>query len=66
LARRQNGDLEGALRDYTEAIRPDPNYALAFNNRSAARAFNGDVEGATQIITKRSGSDTELKCKPRA
>src|SRR6516162_6240682 len=37
---------EGALQDYSEAIRLNPDYADAFYNRGAARRANGDLEGA--------------------
>jgi tetratricopeptide (TPR) repeat protein len=41
------GDLDGALQDYTEAIRLKSDYADAFNNRGNARAAKGDLQGAT-------------------
>ncbi len=40
--------MEGALEDYTEAIRLNPDYADAFNNRSIARRAKGDVQRARQ------------------
>jgi tetratricopeptide (TPR) repeat protein len=46
VLRKINGDLEGALQDYNEAIRLDPNHAKAFYNRSLARREKGDVRGA--------------------
>jgi len=48
VARKQKGDLEGALQDYNEAIRLTPDYARAFNNRGVARKQKGDLEGALQ------------------
>ncbi len=33
---KERGDLENAIKDYTEAIRLDPKYAAAYNNRATA------------------------------
>ena len=38
--------MEGALKDYNEAVRLKPDYAEAFNNRGIARRAKGDAEGA--------------------
>jgi tetratricopeptide (TPR) repeat protein len=43
---RPDADLDGAIADYTEAIRLDPGNALAFNNRGSARNQKGDLDGA--------------------
>jgi Flp pilus assembly protein TadD len=40
--------VEGAVQDYTEAIRLKPDYATAYSDRSIARRAKGDVEGALQ------------------
>jgi tetratricopeptide (TPR) repeat protein len=45
-ARRNKGDMEGALADYTEAIRLKPDSAAPYNNRGVTRSDRGDVEGA--------------------
>jgi tetratricopeptide (TPR) repeat protein len=46
LARGKN-DLGGMITDYSEAIRLDPKYARAFNNRGIARLIQkGDLERA--------------------
>jgi hypothetical protein len=39
-------DPEGAIADYSKAIRLNPKYAVAFNNRGIARRQIGDLEGA--------------------
>ncbi|MGA3081478.1 MAG: tetratricopeptide repeat protein [Terracidiphilus sp.] len=39
-------DLDEKLRFYNEAIRLNPDYAVAFNNRGVARYRKGDLEGA--------------------
>ena len=39
-------DIDEKLRFYNEAIRLQPDYAVAFNNRGNARAAKGDIEGA--------------------
>jgi tetratricopeptide (TPR) repeat protein len=45
-ARHAKGDLEGALLDYTEAIRIDPDYSAAFYNRGNVHLAKGDLERA--------------------
>ena len=39
-------DLDGAIADFNQAIRLDPNYALAYRNRGNAKRKKGDVDGA--------------------
>ena len=46
------GPVNGALQDYTEAIRLEPDNADAFLNRGIARADKGDVDGALQDYTE--------------
>jgi TolB-like protein/DNA-binding winged helix-turn-helix (wHTH) protein len=48
-------DLETAIAGYSEAIRLDPNYALAFAGRSIAWTHHAEPKGTTV------GEDTELK-----
>jgi tetratricopeptide (TPR) repeat protein len=48
VARREMGDIEGAIEDYNEAIRLKPDHASAFNNRGIVRCDKGDPEGAIQ------------------
>jgi tetratricopeptide (TPR) repeat protein len=45
-SKQQNGDLEGAIADYTQAIRIKPDYVDAYNNRGNARSNQGDMAGA--------------------
>ena len=47
-ARQLKGDLDGAIQDFTEAIRLEPDYARAFHDRGATRARKGDAAGAQQ------------------
>src|ERR1039457_2966790 len=42
------GDLHGAIRDFSEAIRLRPDYARAFHDRGATRGRKGDAAGAQQ------------------
>lgn len=42
----QQGDLEGALASYDNAVRVNPNEPMAFNNRGSVRRDRGDLEGA--------------------
>jgi tetratricopeptide (TPR) repeat protein len=46
--RSAKGDLEGALKDYDEAVRLAPGDALALNNRASARQAKGDAKGALE------------------
>jgi TonB family protein len=51
LLKMANGDLDGAIADYSEAIRLDPLLADARYNRGLARYGKGDLEGAMADIT---------------
>ena len=42
------GDLDEKIRFYNEALRLNPDYAIAFNNRGLARKAEGDLEGAAR------------------
>lgn len=46
MAKRQLGDLEGAIADYGEALKLDSNLAAAYNNRANARAMLKDYAAA--------------------
>ncbi len=43
---RPDDDQEGKIADYSEAVRLNREYAVAFNNRAIARRQIGDLEGA--------------------
>jgi tetratricopeptide (TPR) repeat protein len=46
------GDLQGAIADYTETIRLDPDYPQAFYRRGLNRSALGDTSGATQDLNQ--------------
>jgi len=46
ISRNADGDVSGALQDYTAAIRIKPEYAAAFYHRGTARQQIGDLKGA--------------------
>ncbi len=52
--KRGHGDYEGAIADYTQAIRLKPDYVEAYNRRGLVRSYLEDYEGAiadyTQVI----------------
>ncbi len=43
---RTGDDAEGMIADYSEALRLNPRYVEAFNNRGLARLSKGDLDGA--------------------
>jgi tetratricopeptide (TPR) repeat protein len=45
-ARRKQGDLEGAIADFTKIIRINPNDAKTYHRRGNARRDQGNLEGA--------------------
>jgi tetratricopeptide (TPR) repeat protein len=47
-----NQDFRGALTDFSEAIKLDPNYANAYNNRGNIRDELGDKQGAIADYTQ--------------
>lgn len=46
LAKARQGELNGAIADFTEALRVDPKLAAAYYHRGLARHKKGDLQGA--------------------
>lgn len=46
--KKNNGDLYGAIDDYSKAISIDNKYALAYNNRAIVKAQLNDLDGALE------------------
>ena len=42
----KKGDYQGAIADFNQAIKINPNYAQAYNNRGGIRYELGDKQGA--------------------
>jgi tetratricopeptide (TPR) repeat protein len=51
----ENGDLDGAITDYSEAIRLNPDFADGYLNRGAARSEKNDLIGAIEDFDKALG-----------
>ena len=51
-AKFRQGDIEGAIEDYSEDIRIHPYHALSFHNRGGLRRQLGDRQGAMKTIAK--------------
>ena len=51
VERKRKGDIDGAIADYTEAIKLNPRDPFAFNNRANARRDKGDLPGAIEDYT---------------
>jgi tetratricopeptide (TPR) repeat protein len=50
LAKQNKGDWDGAMADYNEAIRLDPRYYAAYDNRGNVKRQKGDLNGAMADI----------------
>lgn len=48
----EKADLYGAIEDFNEAIRLEPDYELAYENRAIAKRKLGDNRGRLQITTR--------------
>ncbi|MDR2152295.1 MAG: tetratricopeptide repeat protein, partial [Helicobacteraceae bacterium] len=46
------GNFQEAIKHYTQAIRIDPNYANAYNNRAAAYTVLSDLKSAAKDAKK--------------
>jgi tetratricopeptide (TPR) repeat protein len=66
VTRKALGDLKGAIADYTEAIRLNPDFKLAYFNRSAAlRAIGKGFEAEQDFIrSMRPGKEPEVSLEP--
>ncbi|NJR21811.1 MAG: tetratricopeptide repeat protein [Richelia sp. CSU_2_1] len=56
----EKGDYRGAIAAYDRALRIDPNYALAYNNRGNARSDLGDKQGAIEDFDRALRIDPNL------
>ena len=52
IARSELGDTQGAIEDYTQAIKIDPNYVDAYYSRGIARFYLGDKQGEIEDYTQ--------------
>jgi tetratricopeptide (TPR) repeat protein len=52
IVRVRLGEFQGAIADYSEALRINPNLASAYQNRGVARRDSGDKPGAIQDFHK--------------
>jgi tetratricopeptide (TPR) repeat protein len=52
LKKQQAGDLDGAIADYTHAIKFNPNYTEAYNNRGYIKGAKEDHDGAIADLSR--------------
>ena len=52
LSRLDSGDQWGAIQEFTQAIRLNPNFVEAYNSRGNARYYLEDKQGATEDYTQ--------------
>jgi tetratricopeptide (TPR) repeat protein len=57
LLKQKQGDLDGALADFTKVIELDPKSAPAYNSRGIVKQMRGDLDGAIADYTKAVGLD---------
>jgi tetratricopeptide (TPR) repeat protein len=51
IAKSELGDLKGAIEDYTQSIRINPNFAQTYYNRGVAKSDLEDYQGAITDYT---------------
>jgi tetratricopeptide (TPR) repeat protein len=61
VAYRDKGDLDRAIAEFNEAIRPDPKSAYAYRNRGGAYVVKGDLDPAIADIREAVGLDQSRK-----
>lgn len=59
IAKVEDGDLDGALADFTKAIELDPKYVIAYLNRSVIKHRKGDYPGSRVDFDKALELDPE-------
>src|SRR6266550_2684360 len=62
----KNGDLDGAISDYTRAIELKPDYARAYYNRAVTKQAKGDTAGAKADFKAAEKLDPELASEEAA
>src|SRR5881394_2448784 len=60
IEKAKNGDLDGAMADYTRATELKPDYARAYYNRAVARRDKGDASGAAADFKRARQLDPKL------
>jgi tetratricopeptide (TPR) repeat protein len=58
--RMQSGDIKGAIEDFNQVLKINPNLALAYNNRGFVRMQSGDIKGAIADFNQAIKIDPDL------
>ncbi len=59
-AKYEKGDLDGAIKDFTQVLAINPKSSIAFNNRASARQAKNEMDGAISDYTQALDLDPKM------